>query len=124
MTAALVQRLGVAAALASGLVGQAWAHAHLRSASPVTDSIVEVSPAELDLHFSEGLELAFTGLTLSSTRAGTIATGPARLAASDPSMLVVPLLGPLGAGIYTVEWHALSADGHKTQGHYVFSVKP
>ncbi len=31
-------------------------------------------------------------------------------------MLVVPLDGPLGAGAYTVDWHSLSTDGHKTSG--------
>ncbi|WP_288770824.1 copper resistance protein CopC, partial [uncultured Escherichia sp.] len=24
---------------------------------------------------------------------------------------------------YTVDWHVVSVDGHKTKGHYTFSVK-
>jgi copper resistance protein C len=36
----------------------------------------------------------------------------------------VPLNGVLGAGKYTVKWHALSRDGHATRGSYEFTVLP
>ncbi|WP_250381188.1 copper resistance protein CopC, partial [Escherichia coli] len=26
-------------------------------------------------------------------------------------------------GTYIVDWHVVSVDGHKTKGHYTFSVK-
>jgi copper resistance protein C len=120
----LARRLGVAAALAVGLVGQAWSHAHLLTAVPSGDSTVTKSPAELDLRFSEGLELAFTGLTLTASGGAAVATGPARLSRSDATLLIVPLVGDLAPGRYLVEWHALSADGHKTRGSYAFSVTP
>ena len=32
--------------------------------------------------------------------------------------------GPLAAGTYKVEWHAVSTDTHKTQGSYSFTVNP
>lgn len=124
MKAALARRIAVATALMAGLVGQAWAHAHLRESVPAADASVQTSPTELDLRFSEGLELAFTGLTLTAAGDKPIPTGPARLDPSDAALLVVPVVGALAAGAYTVDWHALSADGHKTQGRYVFSVKP
>ena len=38
--------------------------------------------------------------------------------------LMVPVSGTLAPGIYTVEWHALSGDGHKTHGSYKFTIKP
>jgi methionine-rich copper-binding protein CopC len=37
---------------------------------------------------------------------------------------MVPLSETLAPGAYTVEWHALSADGHKTNGAFTFTVKP
>jgi methionine-rich copper-binding protein CopC len=120
----LARQLGVAATLAVGLVGQAWPHAHLRTTAPPADSTIRVAPTELDLQFSEGLELAFTGVTLTASTGASVATGPARLGGSDASMLIVPVIGALAPGGYAVEWHAVSADGHKTQGRYVFSVKP
>jgi methionine-rich copper-binding protein CopC len=32
-------------------------------------------------------------------------------------------LKPLGAGIYKVDWRAVSTDTHKTQGNFTFSVE-
>jgi hypothetical protein len=33
-------------------------------------------------------------------------------------------LPKLGAGVYTVIWHATSVDAHKTEGRFTFTVKP
>ena len=44
-------------------------------------------------------------------------------AGADHAKLVVAVPAPLPAGTYTVNWHALATDGHKTTGHYVFTVK-
>jgi methionine-rich copper-binding protein CopC len=37
---------------------------------------------------------------------------------------MVPVTDELVAGTYTVEWHVLSTDGHKSRGTYGFTVKP
>ena len=47
----------------------------------------------------------------------------ATLDPKDNKVLLVPLSAPLTAGTYTVAWHALSSDGHKTTGTYSFIVK-
>jgi methionine-rich copper-binding protein CopC len=121
---ALVRRSGAAALLTIGIVGQASSHAHLRSAVPPADSTVTASPSELDLRFSDEIDLAFTGVMVSGPSGKPVATGPARSGTPDASSLTVPISGKLTAGAYVVDWHALSADGHKTQGRYVFSVQP
>jgi copper resistance protein C len=41
----------------------------------------------------------------------------------DGRTLVIPLK-TLPPGTYQVEWHVTSVDTHKTEGHFVFSVKP
>ena len=41
----------------------------------------------------------------------------------DKTQLIVPLDQTLEAGKYTVDWHVVSVDGHKTKGQYTFSVK-
>lgn len=101
----------------------ALAHAHLKSATPASGSTV-AAPTELDLKFSEGLNLAFTGVKLTGAAKAAVATGTATLGAGDDTTLVVPVSDTLKAGLYTVAWHALSADGHKTSGSYTFTVKP
>ena len=109
-----------------GLVtsGQAFAHAHLASAAPAMDSTVAVSPAELDLKFSEAINLKFSGVKIEGPDKTPVVTGAASLVEGDGSTLVVPISAPLAAGVYTVDWHVLSKDGHKTHGGYVFTVKP
>ncbi|WP_017347220.1 copper homeostasis periplasmic binding protein CopC [Pantoea sp. A4] len=102
---------------------QAMAHAHLTSSVPADMSSVEHSPKKLTLAFTEGLELAFSGVKITDASGKAVDTGKAELDVSDKKTLVVPLPSALKAGDYQVSWHALSVDGHKTQGDYMFSVK-
>ena len=114
-------------ALALGLCmlsAPAFAHAHLKSAIPAADGTTATPPTELDLTFSEGVNLKFTGVTLTGPDKAAVATAPATLGAGGDTTLVVPVPAPLAAGTYTVDWHALATDGHKTTGSYRFTVKP
>ena len=104
--------------------GHAFAHAHLKSATPAPGSTVTAAPTELDLKFSEGLNLKFTGLKITGLDNDAVATGDASLGAGDDTMLVVPVSATLAPGAYRVDWHALSNDGHKTKGTYRFTLKP
>ena len=44
-----------------------------------------------------------------------VATGKPAAAPKKDAELVVPLPHPLAAGAYTVKWHAVAVDSHKTQ---------
>jgi len=101
----------------------AQAHAHLESASPANQSVVETSPQQLSLSFSEGVEPSFSGVTLKDGAGKVITTGKATVDAADNKKLLIPLSSPLAPEKYQVEWHVVSVDGHKTQGHYEFNVK-
>lgn len=114
--------VGVLALLASG--GAAFAHAHLKSAVPPADGSVKAAPSELDLTFTEGLELKFSGAKLTGPARKAVATGKATLKKGDDATLVVPVPATLPAGAYSVDWHVLSTDGHKTNGSYTFTVAP
>ena len=118
-----ITRLGLAAILALGLAGQAFAHAHLKSATPADNSTVKSSPSELDLTFTEGLNLKFSGIKVTGPGKTAVKLGDSMLMQND-TVLMVPVSETLSAGTYTVEWHALSTDGHKTNGSYTFTVKP
>jgi methionine-rich copper-binding protein CopC len=112
------------AAIASlAFAGQVFAHAHLESSIPSDKAVVKQAPTELDLTFSEELNLKFTGLKIAGPDNKAVKTGDAMLMDGDKT-LMVPVIGKLAAGTYTVQWHALSADGHKTKGEYSFSVQP
>ncbi len=122
-TIGLIRRLGGASALCL-LGGPAFAHAHLTSAVPPVNGAVAAAPSELDLTFSEGIALKFTGLAVKAPDGTAIATGPGRLGPGRDTVLVVPVTAALPPGTYTVSWHALATDGHKTNGTYTFKVGP
>lgn len=100
-----------------------WAHAHLKHQYPAADAVMESAPQALTLNFSEGIEPAFSGITLVGPEKQKLETGKAKVAADDNKQLIVPLSAPLPARQYQVDWHVVSVDGHKTKGSYHFSVK-
>lgn len=101
----------------------AWAHAHLERATPANNSTV-TSPMTIRGDYTEGLEIAFSSLTVSDAKGKTMDLGQTTLAAGDDKAMVLLISKPLPAGRYTVTWHALSKDGHKTEGKWSFTVKP
>jgi methionine-rich copper-binding protein CopC len=103
-------------------IGPALAHANLESSVPANAAIVTTAPTAITLKFSEGLELRFSGITITGP-AGLVVPGAATLDPTDNTQLVVPLTTPLAAGTYSIDWHVLSTDGHKTKGSYAFTVK-
>jgi copper resistance protein C len=118
-----IRASAVAAVICLALAGQAVAHAHLVSATPPVGGAVETSPPELDLKFSEALNLKFSGVTVTGPdKAEVELTDPMLMDNDTTFMATIP--NKLAPGAYTVEWHALSADGHKTHGTYTFTVKP
>jgi copper resistance protein C len=102
----------------------ALAHAHLKTETPPADAVVAASPSALSLDFSEALEIGLSGVILREQDGRVTPTGAAVLAPNDDKKITVPLKGALSAGKYTVEWHALSKDGHATRGSYQFTVVP
>ena len=102
----------------------AFAHAHLTASTPAANANVPSGPNELDLTFSEGVNLKFTGVKVTGPHNETVSTGAASLRAGGSTTLVVPISARLAAGTYKVDWHVLARDGHKTNGVYTFTVSP
>lgn len=119
----IIRPLGLAALIGLAATGSAFAHAHLKSAVPAVNSTVATAPTELDLTFTEDLNLKFSGVKVTGPDKAAVQTGTAMLMEKN-TVLMVPLSGALAGGTYTVSWHALSGDGHKTNGSYKFTVKP
>ena len=104
-------------------VPSALAHAHLKHQYPAADAAVVAAPQALTLNFSEGIEPKFSGVTVSGDKQQVVSLGKAKRAENDATQLIVPVEQALTPGTYTVEWHVVSVDGHKTKGSYRFSVK-
>jgi methionine-rich copper-binding protein CopC len=101
----------------------ALAHAHLKSPVPADKAVVDSSPKNLTLTFTEDIEVAFSGVEVLNAQQQPVALEKVKLNDQQHAQLIVPLSQPLPSGSYQVNWHVLSVDGHKTKGSYAFSVK-
>ncbi len=113
----------LAATMAAGLLalaGQAGAHAHLLTSIPAANADVPMAKS-ITLHMSEALEPKFSGLELSKVGGGVIPTG-VLIPKGEPRTMIVELPQSLASGAYKVSWHAVAADGHKSQGEFAFKV--
>lgn len=100
------------------LASAAEAHAHLMSSLPAADATI-AAPGEIDLRFSEAPLAMLSGIEL-QTAAGAII--PVSSKDMDKNMLAVVPQHPLKSGSYTVKWHVVTADTHRTQGTFAFTV--
>jgi copper resistance protein C len=96
----------------------AHAHASLAHASPSVGSAVSAAPREVILMFTERLEAAFSNLTVVDASGTEVIQGKAQV--NDNTMRIS--LKPLNAGIYKVNWRAVSTDTHKIEGSFTFRV--
>jgi copper resistance protein C len=93
------------------------AHALLEHASPAVGSTVAGSPGSVTLYFTEKLEPKFSGGEVR----GPGGTGVDHGAGVSGNVMRLGV-GALRPGRYSVTWHALSVDTHKTQGSFSFQV--
>ncbi|NIG18141.1 MULTISPECIES: copper homeostasis periplasmic binding protein CopC [Pantoea] len=101
----------------------ALAHAHLKTPVPANKAVIDSSPQNLTLTFTEDVEPAFSGVEVLNAQNQPMAVEKAKLNDKQHDQLIVPISKPLPSGHYQVNWHVLSVDGHKTKGSYAFSVK-
>ncbi|GIK63200.1 MAG: hypothetical protein BroJett018_09940 [Chloroflexota bacterium] len=112
-----------------GMIGAAlWmatsaqAHANLYHSNPAANAVLEESPAEIRLWFTEALEADFSSFSLRDREGIVIETSPSQLDSADAHQLFMRP-DPLPDGLYTVSWRVVSsADGHQTRGSFVFTI--
>ncbi len=119
---------GILVALVAGTVGigtapSAWAHAFLDHASPAVGSSVPTAPPVVTLWFTQDLEPAFSGVTVTDEAGQRVDLGKAQIPQGSPDELQIGLKS-LPPGTYTVSWHVVSVDTHPTEGTFTFDVKP
>jgi methionine-rich copper-binding protein CopC len=101
------------------LAGSAFAHSTKEGTVPEDGAMLDAAPTEISIRFDEPATLTRVELTHSHGND----SGETRLdtprEASDTATLEAPDLGP---GTYTVDWRALSADGHPVNGSFSYTV--
>jgi methionine-rich copper-binding protein CopC len=104
--------------IAFSATSPAWAHAKLTSSDPKAGAKVK-SPRLIRLVFSESLEPAFSGATLSDGAGKAISVSAA---VGSTTITLMPLA--LKPGAYTVNWHSVGHDTHRVGGSVRFTVIP
>lgn len=113
----LVTALAVAGTAFALTAAPASAHTALKSSTPAKGSTVE-APSEIVLTYTEAVILPKVALTDAS---GKVQGAGAPRAVDNK--VVLPVTAPLPAGVYTVGWRVVSADGHPVAGSFRFTVK-
>jgi methionine-rich copper-binding protein CopC len=97
----------------------AWAHAYPAVSVPKDGAAVKESPREMRIQFTEGIELAFSRITVKGPNGEVVSQGKLRQLANDT---VAIDLKPMRPGNYTAEWQVLSVDTHVTEGVLHFTL--
>ena len=102
---------------------RAEAHAQLRQADPPVGASLRAAPDHVSLIFSEGVEPAFSSVTVTDAAGVRVDRDDLR---RDPAQNTRLLLGlkSLASGTYRVDWKVTSVDTHKPQGSYTFTIQP
>ncbi|TVV74254.1 copper homeostasis periplasmic binding protein CopC [Sphingomonas solaris] len=121
-------RITTALFVAALATAPALAHPKLASALPAADS-AGPAPAKIQLKFTEKLVPQFSTADLMMTgMPGMAAHQPMKvkqttMVAPDGLTLVTTPTRPLPAGTYKLSYKVVSADTHKIDGGYSFTVK-
>ena len=99
----------------------AWSHAYPTVSSPADGASLKEPPREVRIQFTEGLELAFSRITVKGPNGEVVSQGKMRQLAQDILAVDLKTLSP---GNYMVEWQVLSVDTHITEGVLRFTVDP
>jgi methionine-rich copper-binding protein CopC len=118
-----LQRGLLAASAIVLLPALAQAHARLRSAEPLVGGTVQTAPTQVEITFSSAIEPRFSSIAVTDGAGNQVDRRDVHVVGDDAHRLAVSL-GPIPAGEYRVEWHATTADTHRTEGSYTFTVAP
>jgi hypothetical protein len=96
----------------------AFAHASLLSASPAPGETVPPGLARIRLEFDDSLAAGSTIVVYGEGFQAVAGISPQ----VEGNILIAALASPLAPGAYTVQWKAVSEDGHSVDGSYQFGV--
>src|SRR5260221_1930187 len=97
------------------------AHAALVRSDPPADGVLDSSPPEVFVWFSQALSTG-SHLSVFDSRFQSVDKGSTFIDASDATLMRAQL-NSLPPGRYTVNWKANSVDGHASSGAYDFFVR-
>ncbi len=107
----------------AAMASVALAHGVLDRAQPAAGSVVQTSPPQVKLWFTQRLEPAFSRIRVLDHNGKQVDSGNAAVDRVDATLVVVSL-PKLAPGRYRVSWRVVSVDTHVSEGHFTFDVAP
>lgn len=98
----------------------AGAHANVDTVSPAPGAVLDRSPRNVKIWFTEAVDVTLGGVFVYDGNGDRVATGDLRH--PSPEKLVLPVEEDLDDGSYIVTWRAVSEDTHPIQGTWTFQV--
>ena len=115
-------RAACAALLLLALPATAHAHTRLKRSDPGPKAILSSAPQNIELWFTEEIELTLSRVVLTDGRGISVPLGDVISGDEQHVSYKVPIYTELTAGNYTVNWSTVSIDGHPAKGRFVFRV--
>ena len=101
-------------------VSAASAHSFPESESPSAGETINAPPSQVTIKYDAPIEKLFASLEVLDNAGQNKAAGPADVSPDGWKLSVN--LDKLKPGDYTVKWHVVCIDSHRTEGSYSFSV--
>ena len=112
----------LAAIMSIFLTKAASAHAYPTQEIPKSGAVLVVPPAIVSITFTEEIDAHFSRIIVTNQSGQRVDDGEIQRDTGNRKILSVGMKkGDLPKGVYKVIWHALSTDGHRTQGSYKFT---
>ncbi|MGE6632037.1 copper resistance protein CopC [Bacillus sp. NPDC077027] len=99
---------------------QALAHAYIVDSNPAANEELSQQPDVVSLTFSEGIESGFHSIKVFNAKGDRVDQGETVI--KDQKIMEAALKKDLPKGIYSLQWNAVSADGHSVSGIIPFSI--
>jgi methionine-rich copper-binding protein CopC len=115
-------RVSIVAIVAAAFCSPAWSHARLLQSTPVANAVLTDAPKEVRIRFTEPLEGSFSGIEVTDASGKALTSDKAVIDSGDSTAMHLALPA-LKAGVYRVQWSAVTRDGHRVKGEYSFTVK-
>ncbi|MEK3799030.1 copper resistance protein CopC [Peribacillus sp. FSL H8-0477] len=97
------------------------AHAYLKQSNPSVNTMLETSPKNISLVFSEPIQPAFHHVEVFSED-GKAELDESFIPDDNETQLIAKLKQDLGKGVYTIKWRVISSDGHPIEGTIPFTI--
>jgi len=107
--------------IGAGALSPASAHSELKSTSPASGSTLTKAPTNVQLTFGEDIQTVGDGIVVTAPNATRVDTGKAVIKGTKATQSLKALTT---AGVYTVRYRIVSADGHVVASTFAFTYKP